>query len=723
MVSDPDGTPSDRLNYRLGTSPGTLRVSLSGCTLSVELPEPQPQGPAGAIEVKVDDGEGAVSGSVPVNVVASTRPPIQVSDAVVATARPGVTETIDLNRYAINPFPGEPLTVIGSPTIVRGHGTVDVQGTTMHVTPSADMLGTLNITYTLGDATGDPSRHVTANVRLTVRDKPEPPRNVSANVIGPGSAVVKFTAGDNNGAPITEFRVTSRSGVTTNCTTSECLVSGLENGSEHEFQVVAVNEIGASEASGWSAPVLVDVQPGKPAPPALKPGDRSIDVRITPTESLGSPVKEYIVTLHPGGAKQRVPAGGSLETSFTGLSNGTSYRASVQAFNSSGKPSESSDLSTEAIPFGKPAPVTDVAIKATSTNNTHATAAISWKYGSGNGRDVRGAVIELSDGQRFTVDSSRTSISPRVQLGETVTATVTQVTEYGESDPVVSRKLTPYSVPAKPKPGTVTVTGPEEVTIEGATANAGGGFDPARLTLEVYDPAQGWVRYRDGARLKGFTIGQPATVQVRAVGNEAGSGTRHSEAATATSRSNVYGMPFDPTVEASASATQVTFTYSVQASANGRTISHLEMRSPGQARIEEELRGSLTRIDGQPGERIEREFRACYDDGDCSGWVRASADIPPKYEFTFTACQEGDLGPVDPDSTEPPEPCQRVELVYTDASAGQRVTCTFTDPIHGQQTSKRFRPGTVSGHVGLITSYTSVTQLNSAVDNNKFTCG
>ncbi|WP_311478031.1 Ig-like domain-containing protein [uncultured Gulosibacter sp.] len=713
MVTDPDGTPSADLDYRLGTFPNTLRVGLDGCNMSVELIEPQPVGPLGAIEIKVDDGHGAVSGSIPVSAISSNRPLIQVSDVVINTGQPGKTETIDLDRYLINPFPDKPITVIGSPTITRGQGTVDVQGTTMSVTPSQDMLGTFTIQYVVGDATGDPARQVTGVVRVVVRDKPEPPKNISAEVVGPGSVLVKFTAGDNNGAPITEFRVTTRTGETTTCNTSECLVTDLQNGSTHEFSVTAVNEVGESEPSGWSAPVLVDVQPGRPAPPQLRPRDGAIDVRVLPTESLGSPVKEYVVTLHPGEQKLRIPANGALEGTFRNLNNGVAYQASVQAFNSSEKPSESSDLSAQAIPFGKPGRVSNVTATIVETDSHSAKVKVTWTYGDGNGREVTSAKLAFSNGQSHEVQAPRSEANIEVPLGTPFWVDVQQITEYGGSDPVRSKEITPYAKPPAPNPPQVRVTGPNKVEVTGGSANPGGGFDSARLSLQLYNPAQGkWVDY-DGIKkeLGGFEAGHPAKVEMRAYA-KAGNTVYESPAVSAVSPTNVYGKPNPPAVEVSSTPTTVDFIVDLQSGANGATV---KVYYRGTNQPDRELRSSILSIPAEPGETVEVEFRSCDDHGNCSDGKSYSGTVPPKYGFKLVPCPDGRGGGR--------HPCNEIRVSYADVNAKQNeVTCTFTDPVYGPQQVERLKRDRMNKRTGLRTSYTDVEQLHAAVTTGEFRC-
>lgn len=673
MVTDPDGTDPETFDYRLGTVPENITASLSGCVMSVGLDSPQANGPAGSIEVSVDDGHGAVDGAIPVHVASSNRPLIQVSDALIPRGMPGETETIDVSDYTINPFPGEELRVVGSPQVTAGSGTVDVQGGSISVTPSPSFLGTMTVTYVLEDATADPDRQVIGTIRLTVRDKPEPPTSVSAEAIGPGTALVRFEAGANNGAPITGFQVRTRDGAVTECAQTECTVDGLTNGERHSFQVTAENEMGASEPSGWSSEILVDVQPEQPPAPRLDPADRAVDVTLSPGVSQGSPITHYEVTLQPGGAKQTVQAGsGAMTTRFTGLTNGQSYQATVQAFNNAERPSVSSETSAEAIPFGRPSPVRSVSLSQGSAARDSATVNVGWEYADGNGRPVRGAQIRLSDGQTRTVEHPQKSVEFTVELGTPVSAEVMQTTEYGPSETRTSDTVRPLGSPAAPSSPTVETTDVDEVTVTGVESRGGGGFRSSEIRLQVRNASGNWVKYSPGMTLKGFTVGERATVRARAVGVAEGT-QAVSETSQGTSAERVYSTPGTLAVNSSArSDDQIVLRADRSGSERGRTIT----------RIESDVRHGVVEQDGgadsqkfiaraRPGERIDVRLRACDADDNCSAWTTYEEQVPPELLLGLDTCRRSDDGYDD-------DHCRRITISYQNVErAGDRVTCTY----------------------------------------------
>ncbi len=98
---------------------------------------------------------------------------------------------------------------------------------------------------------------------------PDPPTGVSG-VAGSGQVAVSWTApADDGGSAITGYTVTASPGGQT-CTTTgatECVVSGLTNGTAYTFTVVATNAVGDSSPSAAS----VSSTPSDSAPPTPTP--------------------------------------------------------------------------------------------------------------------------------------------------------------------------------------------------------------------------------------------------------------------------------------------------------------------------------------------------------------------------------------------------------------------------------------------------------------------
>ena len=533
MVRDPDGADSQGFTYRLVEAPTGLRVTLDGHALSVGAALDQVKGAAGSATVSVDDGSGPVEAQIPVTVVASTRPLIAVSDAVISAANAGGTETVDLTYYTINPFPDTPVRIVGT-SVQVGEGTVDPQGTRLLITPAAGFHGQMAVGYRLMDATGDPDRAVQGQVRLVVRDRPEPPTGVSVMATGAGSALVTFQPGSDNGAPLTSFTLTDvTSGQTFSCAVASCPVSGLANGVKHSFTVVAHNDAGSSDPSAASAEVLVDMRPERPGSPTVTAGDGRATVTWTAPRTEGSAITGYTVFVQPTGQTLQVGAP-TTTLDLTGLTNGTAYLVSVQAHNNAEEPSETSDP-TQVVPFGRPAgPISVRVAAAAGGSGSTARVSVCWDApGDSNGRAYTRARITVRDGTPVEVDYTGGQACREVDAParENSHVDVSLRTEGGWSDATGSDFIAATTPVALTAP-TVRATGTDnQLRVDGLHTVGGNGFG-ATLRTQVRIDGGDWVDFAGGALTGlGLSNGTAPTLEFRQVGTNL-SGTVEGPAVT-----------------------------------------------------------------------------------------------------------------------------------------------------------------------------------------------
>src|SRR5699024_10856491 len=110
---------------------------------------------------------------------------------------------------------------------------------------------------------------VDGTIRVTVKDVPSRPGAPRDGVAGNGQVTFTYTPGSSNGFEIMSRNVVAinASGATvaiTQCPSTTCTVTGLPNGQPYQFQVVEVNQAGASDPSPLSAPYTPDVKPNAP---------------------------------------------------------------------------------------------------------------------------------------------------------------------------------------------------------------------------------------------------------------------------------------------------------------------------------------------------------------------------------------------------------------------------------------------------------------------------
>lgn len=407
MVQDADEGDTDRLTFSAGAWPADLTASLDGSTLTVSAPVDAEPGSAYLLDVSVTDGStDPVTGQIPVRVIASTRPPMEVTDASISDAIAGKPSTIDIAGYVANPFAaeGKPITLVGQPGVSSGRGSVVASGTVLTITPDVGFHGTMVVGYQVADATGVVDRYVTGEVNLTVRDVPDQPTGVDVTTPASRTVSVSWNAPqNNNGAVITDYIVSWNAGAagsrgagsssSQSCgQATSCQITGLTNDVKYTFGVVAVNEVGNSKPSDSSREVRPDVKPDQPQPPTIvpcsptAPCDGQLQVNWLQPHTDGSAVIGYTLQISgPGvGASQRDGITGTGYT-WTGLTNGASYTFSVQAHSSAEEPSDFSASSASDFPAGVPRQAGPPAVSNNYSGNPPPSITVTWQAPDANG--------------------------------------------------------------------------------------------------------------------------------------------------------------------------------------------------------------------------------------------------------------------------------------------------------------------------------------------------
>ena len=507
MVDDPDDQAKNSFSYAVVKAPGGVDVSLDGYNLTVSGKKDQPKGPVGAITVSVDDGSGAVNADIPVTIVKSSKPLVTTTEARIK-AKAGQTVDVNLSEYTTNPFP-DPLVVLDASVHV-GQGTASGNGNVLSVTPKAGFHGDMIVVYRVMDATNDPDRVVQGRVVIKVLDRPEPPQNVKATAMGSQTAFVQFDEPASNGGTISGYTVTDLlDGRTYNTTKPGTQITGLENGKNHRFTVIATNEAGDSDPSAPSAEVLVDVAPEQMAAPTVVGLDRALEVSWTKPNNEGSPILSYTVLLNGPGGGQPVAyqvSDSKLSMTIPDLKNGTLYSVQVQAKNSAEKPSPPSSA-TEGYPHGAPDQPTDVraAVSTSETDPDKATVQVSWTPGFSGGKGWGQATISVNGKDVQAPSDGGTATLYEVPTRRGATVSVTLKNAEGDTSTPGTASVSIVTTPAPIATPTLSGTGmPGELKVTGLSVATGRGFDASDLTLRYSeDPnsCAGGTQTSDGAIL------------------------------------------------------------------------------------------------------------------------------------------------------------------------------------------------------------------------------
>ena len=437
-VRDPEGTDVSTFTYAMGSAPDTISASLSGTVLTVSAPETTPTGSAGSIAVSVTDEQGnTVNGSIPVEVVGTTKPRIQVP-AYNVKAKVGETVSVDVASQATNPFPDTPISLEGA-AIALGDATTSTSGTVVTITPNS--AGTISIAYRVNDKLKDPSRVVQGTITVVVTGRPDTPTGVVARAKGPTGATVSFNAPASNGERITEYRIYSGGRQVASCTETVCEVNGLTTGASYTFTVTAVNASGESEGATSNSVTLSGV-PDRPGGPTVTAGDGELAVRWDAPNNNGSRITSYTVYASlAGSAASSCTTNGEQECTIKSLVNDRKYTVTVVATNANGS-SQASPGVTGTPKATIQAPDKPVISSAEAKQVGQIMFLdLNWILGKSGSSGWGTTTIRVGD-QPVTAAGGETSRRVPVTPGATVNVTVTVTNLQGESATSDTRTVT-----------------------------------------------------------------------------------------------------------------------------------------------------------------------------------------------------------------------------------------------------------------------------------------
>lgn len=344
---------------------GDLKASLDGSTVKVGAGVTAKVGTVAKYTVTYTFRDFVQTGTVTVTVVSTSKPlPRAVPDEQLARRNETVTMNVTGNDF--NPFPESPLRLI-SASEVSGAGSgaaVSMVDGQVRIVPKANFIGTITVSYRIGDQTGDPLRETTGLATVQVQDVPGAPTTVTlAKGSALGTLVVSWSGAVSNGQEITGYEVTL-SGSGANFTKSVGLATsatftaadGLVPGTEYTATVRAANSLGFGPPSNSAGAKPVNLPQ---APQALSvpdknavPGELSgtLTAKWSPPAADGGGLTGYDVTVQIGtqaATTTSVPAS-QLSFEITGItipkSASTPVSVSVAAKNEAGLSTSTSNV-------------------------------------------------------------------------------------------------------------------------------------------------------------------------------------------------------------------------------------------------------------------------------------------------------------------------------------------------------------------------------------------
>ncbi|MBB2957643.1 Ig-like domain-containing protein [Pseudoclavibacter helvolus] len=282
---------------------GDLKASLDGSTVKVGAGVTAKVGTVAKYTVTYTFRDFVQTGTVTVTVVSTSKPlPRAVPDEQLARRNETVTMNVTGNDF--NPFPESPLRLI-SASEVSGAGSgaaVSIVDGQVRIVPKANFIGTITVSYRIGDQTGDPLRETTGLATVQVQDVPGAPTTVTlAKGSALGTLVVSWSGAVSNGQEITGYEVTltggpvpiEKSAGLANSVTFTA-ADGLLPGREYTATVRAANGLGFGPPASSAGAKPIDL-------PQAPQGLSLPDKLAVPGELTGSLTAEWSAPTADGG--------------------------------------------------------------------------------------------------------------------------------------------------------------------------------------------------------------------------------------------------------------------------------------------------------------------------------------------------------------------------------------------------------------------------------------
>jgi hypothetical protein len=299
----------------------------------------------------------------------------------------------------------------------------------------------------------------------------QPGRPASPAVtFGDGQLQVTWSAPPNEGSAITGYELEiggGATGVQALGNTTSYTWTGLANGTNYQFRVVARNAAGISEPSPWSAAEHPLREPGSPGTPAAAQGDAYLDLSWSPAATNGDPVIEYQLEMQsqPGST---VPVTATSHR-WSNLPNGVEQQFRVRARNRDADWGAWSGWSTPQKPCGVPdTPGTPTAARGDKQ------AQLGWAAPGDQGCSISQYQVETNTGLSQS-SSATTHTFTGLANGTAYQFRVRAVNSVGNGAwSGWSPTVTPAGLPTGPATVTATNTGVGTVRLVFPGANANG---------------------------------------------------------------------------------------------------------------------------------------------------------------------------------------------------------------------------------------------------------
>jgi hypothetical protein len=502
--------------------------------------------------------------------------------------------TIDVAQYVTSPLSKPDIVVIkvGSPS--QGSADVTSSGSQVVITPHPGVHGVVTFPIQVSDqGTNRPDRVITGQITLQVLDNP----GVATGLTGvPGNKQVKLSwnPAPDNGSPIEYYNLTEGGTTVQVPGTSYTWTSGLQNGQNYTFTLTAVNLVGPSPQSvpGTFEPNSI---PDAPTNVVAQGFDRRATISWTAPFNGGKAIDRYIISISPSvGTSTEYAPGTATSYDWTGLVNTTGpYTFTVVAHNADGAGPTSAPSNKVAAHGTPPTPSAPTASGKVSADQTTTTVTVTWPATTACNDPQACAsytVTELSGGSTVGTDT----VTASQCSGSTCSAIFGPITDNGAGYTYQLRQknqegdvsaASPQSAPvvyAVGYPGQITdlSVSPENTAVS-ATFTLPPSHGASISKVDYYlngsaSPNGSWSNPGSSGQkvteqISGLTNGTNYSVQVSACSQSSGGTSGGCGPLSNASTAVPYGPPNPPSVSASASGNNITFSWGGGGN-NGRPV-------------------------------------------------------------------------------------------------------------------------------------------------------
>ncbi len=269
LLNPPDYPNAGQLQFAVTGGGNGFTVSLSGNTLSVTAASSVHQGTQVQLHVTASDSQHRTASGT-VTVTATAKQMFTIPRIPGQTGQPGHATPVSVLPTGSFTDPiGKGLSVVPGSVKVVGAGSASGSDGTINVTPSK--VGTIQVSYTVQDRSGDPTRTLAGSFSLTVKDVPGKPGTPRAQQVNATTLTVSWGVAAPNGSPPVTYSVLRSDGqaACAPTTVTNCTAKGLTAGKAYSFTVTAANALGQGSTSAASQSVTPNGTPDPPASPTV----------------------------------------------------------------------------------------------------------------------------------------------------------------------------------------------------------------------------------------------------------------------------------------------------------------------------------------------------------------------------------------------------------------------------------------------------------------------